>query len=114
MNITLKTNGSAHKAVSEQTSTNSYSLDSLKRGTISGNIEYSLTDYYGKLHHFQLNGGSISSSIALTLKPNQKYELSLDSGSSVSTNGKLDFQQLYDKYQNRDLNLEDFKPKSSK
>lgn len=114
VNITLKTSGSTEQSTVSQASTNSYSLNNLKKGTISGNIEYSLTDYYGKLHNFQLNGGSDSSSISLTLNPNQKYEFSLDTSSSGSTNDKLDFQKLYDKYQKRDLNLEDLKPKSSK
>ncbi|AHC40329.1 hypothetical protein OVS_02450 [Mycoplasma ovis str. Michigan] len=105
VDVTLSLNGTSHQVTRQ---TNTYSLEKLKKGTITGEVQYSLTDYSGNLHNFEFEDKKQSSAL-FSVFPSGTYKFKVN-----GNNGNLDFDKLFEKYQSRELDLSDFNLKAKK
>ncbi|AFN65260.1 hypothetical protein WEN_02365 [Mycoplasma wenyonii str. Massachusetts] len=97
--LTLTLGNGTQQASDTQTST-TYSLDQLKKGTVTGSIHYSLSDYWGNLHKL-----SEEKEAEFSFKFQKPFEFKLESSTGQEN---LNFDTLYNQYQKRELKLEDF------
>ncbi|AHC40380.1 hypothetical protein OVS_03105 [Mycoplasma ovis str. Michigan] len=106
LNLTVG-EGTQQQASSQQTE---IKLEELQKGKVSGNIRYSLSDWWGKLHEFSEsgnNGNGTKSSILIKVL-SKPFDLELENPPSQGANGKLNFDDLFKKYERKELNMCDF------
>lgn len=122
VDLTLTLGSSSEQVKAESGNQTEVKLAEIKKGTIEGNIEYSFSDYYGKLHDFSWQNGFPSTGtsgqgkstnpVLISLKPteNKKFEFKLESESTSSNTEQNSpkFEELYKKYEERELKLCDF------